>query len=107
MNKTAKIVLWIVVLVLIIWGISSISKNANQVADTGPIKIGFIGPLTGDAAAYGEPISNSVKMAEKQINDAGGINNRQVQVIFEDAKCDGQTAASAAQKLVNVDKVKF
>ncbi len=73
--------------------------------DTGPIKIGYIGPLTGDAASYGVDTLNGTKMKVDEINAAGGINGRQIELITEDGKCAGAEAASAAQKLVNVDKV--
>lgn len=71
---------------------------------TGPIKIGFIGPLTGDIAAPGNDLLNGVQWAVKEVNDAGGINGRNVQLITEDGRCTGAEAASAAQKLVNVNR---
>jgi branched-chain amino acid transport system substrate-binding protein len=77
----------------------------GQTQDSGPIKIGFIGPLTGDAAAYGVDTLNGVKMQVEQINAAGGISGRMVELVAEDGKCAGADAATAAQKLVNVDKV--
>ncbi len=108
MNNGTNWLTWIVVAVVVIgggwWFLSSSSSNT---ALTGPIKIGFIGPLTGDAAAYGEPTQNAVKLAVDELNKAGGVSGRQLEVIYEDGKCTGQDAASAAQKLVNVDHVKY
>ncbi len=72
----------------------------------GSIKIGFIGPLTGDAAQYGESERKAVEIAVEEINAAGGINGRPIEIIFEDGKCDPQAGGTAAQKLVNIDKVK-
>ena len=72
-------------------------------ADT--IKIGLIGPLTGDAATIGADVLNGAKLAVDQINATGGINGKKVELIAEDGRCTGADAASAAQKLVNVDKV--
>ncbi len=69
------------------------------------IAIGYIGPLTGDAAAYGIDTLNGVLLAAQEINDAGGIDGRMIRIISEDARCTGTDAASAAQKLVNVDSV--
>lgn len=97
-----KTVIGLVVLVLVLWGISSWVGGPSV---KGPIKIGFTGPLTGDAAAYGEPARNITAMAVAEINTAGGINGRQIEVVYEDGKCNGKDASSAAQKLVNVDKV--
>jgi len=83
-----------------------VSTGTNEPVSTEPIKIGFIGPLTGDAAAYGEPRRNIIQLAVEEINKAKGINGRMLEVIYEDGKCNGKDAANAMQKLVNVDKVK-
>jgi branched-chain amino acid transport system substrate-binding protein len=68
-------------------------------------KVGVLLPLTGDAAAYGEPGRNVLMLAASQINDAGGIDGKKIELVIEDAKCKGTDAASAMQKLVNIDKV--
>ena len=105
MSKTTKIIVWIVVLVLVIWGITAIFGGVSTPQETGPIKMGVTLPLSGDAAFYGEPARNIVAIAVEEINADGGINGRQIEMIYEDGKCTGATAASAVQKLVNVDKV--
>lgn len=74
-------------------------------SDTDSIKIGFIGPLTGDAAAYGVDAFHGSQLKVDEINAAGGINRRKIALIAEDGKCTGSDAATAAQKLTNVDKV--
>ncbi|MFH0949541.1 MAG: ABC transporter substrate-binding protein [Candidatus Aenigmatarchaeota archaeon] len=71
------------------------------------IKIGFIGPLTGGATSYGEAERNAIDLAVKEINDANGIYEKKLSVIYEDGKCDGREAVSAAQKLINIDNVKI
>ena len=83
------------------------NDTAKEEASNEPIKIGFIGPLTGDAAVYGEPVENVTKLAVKEINASGGINGRPLEVIYEDSLCDGKGAATAMQKLANVDKLEF
>lgn len=103
-----KVAGWVVLAIVVIGGLWwLLSHRSASVSGTGAIKIGFIAPLTGDAAAYGEPVINGTKLAVDEINKAGGINGRQIQLIVEDGKCTGQDAASAAQKLVNVDQVKY
>jgi branched-chain amino acid transport system substrate-binding protein len=103
MSKNSKTVLWIVGIVIVVgliqWGVS---RNGGS---SSVIKIGFIAPLTGDAAAYGESAQNIVQLAIGDINATGGINGKQVQVIYEDGACNGTTAANAMQKLANVDGV--
>ncbi|MDE2020423.1 MAG: ABC transporter substrate-binding protein [Patescibacteria group bacterium] len=80
-------------------------SNKSPATQTGPLTIGFMGSLTGDAAAYGEPQRNAVELAVKEINSKGGIDGRLVQVVYEDDGCSGTGGASAAQKLVNINHV--
>ena len=75
--------------------------------ETGPIRFGAIAPLTGDAAAYGLPIKRTLDLLVEQANATGGMNGRNIEVIWEDGKCDGTNTTTAAQKLLNVDKVNF
>ena len=69
------------------------------------IKIGTIGPLTGDGQSYGQDNLNAIRLRIDEINDAGGVNGKKIELVSEDAKCNGSDATSAAQKLVNIDKV--
>ncbi len=82
-------------------------KQGEQAELKGTLKVGFIGPLTGDAAAYGLPIQKVLNLATEEINSQGGINGKALEIIYEDAKCTGKEAATAAQKLVNIDKVNY
>lgn len=77
------------------------SGNVDE-SNTDTIKIGYVGPLTGGAAAYGQDVKSGVELYFKE-NPT--INGKKVEVIYEDGKCNGQDAANAAQKLINVDKV--
>ncbi len=95
---------WGIIIIIILIVIFSLSGGKKE---TGPIKIGVITPLSGDTALYGEVVRNSIELAVKDINLSGGINGRQIQTIYEDSKCSGKEAATAAQKLVNIDKVKY
>src|SRR3989344_5259538 len=100
-----KNVIWALVVIVILtllftWGGDKVPK------ETGPIKVGVIAPLTGDAAAYGEPLTNIVKMAVEEVNNAGGVDGRTIELVIEDGKCNGKDGGSATQKLVNVDGVK-
>jgi len=103
MNKTTKIVWWVVGVVVVVglvwWGVS---KNTAQ---GGTVKIGFMGPMTGDNATMGINGLAAVGIARDEINAAGGISGRQVEIVSEDSKCDATAAADAASKLVNVDGV--
>lgn len=68
------------------------------------IKIGYIGPLTGDLASIGQDEKSTVEMF---FEENPVIAGKKVEMIYEDAQCNAQKAASAAEKLVNVDKVQL
>ncbi|MBW2969893.1 ABC transporter substrate-binding protein, partial [Candidatus Woesearchaeota archaeon] len=70
------------------------------------IVFGAMFPMTGDGAAYGEPLSRQLQLAVDELNAAGGIDGKQVEIKLEDSKCNPKDGATAAQKLVDVDKVK-
>jgi branched-chain amino acid transport system substrate-binding protein len=69
------------------------------------IRIGWIGPMSGPQAKWGS--YQAVQLALEEINFNGGINKHPVKLIFEDGKGLGKDATSAAQKLINVDKVNY
>jgi branched-chain amino acid transport system substrate-binding protein len=70
-----------------------------------PIKVGAVFSITGPAAWLGEPERNTVKMLEEQINAAGGIHGRPLQVIIEDSEGDNTKAVIAVNKLLRRDNV--
>jgi branched-chain amino acid transport system substrate-binding protein len=69
-----------------------------------PIKMGSVMRLS-IGAEHGIPCSRGVEMAVAEVNQAGGINGRQVQLIVEDEKDSPAASVNAVQKLINVDKV--
>ena len=79
------------------------SKTESGDSDT--IKIGWVGSLTGEQAAFGTCESQTLKLLVKQQNEAGGILGKQIEVICYDTKGDAQEAVNAAKRLVAQDKV--
>jgi len=74
-------------------------------ASADPIKVGAILSLTGTYAALGSSEKNALELEVKRINDAGGINGRQIELIIEDDATDEAKAVAAASKLINQDNV--
>lgn len=68
-------------------------------------KIGFIGPLTGDNANYGIRCSNAAKLAISEINAAGGIDGKQLELIAEDSEGTVDKALASYEKLAYTDDV--
>lgn len=61
--------------------------------------IGGIGPVTGDAAVYGNAVKNGAQIAVDEINAAGGINGYQIEFKFEDDKAVGESSIDAYNTL--------
>lgn len=92
---------------MILATISSCASISGAASSQEPIKIGFIGPLTGNAVVVGIIEKRVIELAIEKINSEGGINGRLLEAIFEDGKCQGKEAATAASKLIEIDKVKI
>jgi branched-chain amino acid transport system substrate-binding protein len=69
------------------------------------IKVGFFGPLTGPAAGLGLDAKKGAEFATKQINAAGGINGKKVELVMYDDRGNRTEAVSVVRKLVQQDNV--
>ena len=69
------------------------------------IKIGGAFGLTGFASAWGEVDMNGALFAVEEVNKAGGVNGKNVELVVEDIISDSVKTVSAVQKLINVDNV--
>lgn len=98
--------IWVIIAIVIILGFIFLSKDNKAVLDEadGPIKIGASIPLTGEAASFGEFLGGGLQLAVKEINDAGGIGGRPIELIIEDDSCNA-AGVDAFNKLVNIDDV--
>ncbi len=72
-----------------------------------PIKIGVVTPLTGTYAPIGQQVRWGLELAAKEINAAGGILGRRVELLFEDEEANPAVATQKAEKLFQVAKVDF
>ncbi len=70
-----------------------------------PIKVGVYLPLSGANAAVGQSGVEGIEMAVEEINAAGGIAGRPIEIIKEDEENDPTTAVSVVNKLINQDEV--
>ncbi len=73
--------------------------SAADTSSDGTIKIGGIGPLTGDAAQYGVAVQLGAELAVSEINAAGGINGYQIEFKMEDDVNDAEKAVTAYSSL--------
>src|SRR3569832_571038 len=71
------------------------------------IRIGVVTPLSGTYAGIGQQVRWGLELATKEVNAAGGIMGRQVELSFEDEEAIPSVAVQKAEKLFQVGKVDF
>ena len=76
---------------------SAMVAGSAYVASADTIKIGVFGPMTGDAAATGASERQSVDLAVKEKNAAGGIRGKQIEVIYGDDAGKPEEAVNVAK----------
>ncbi|MDR2097426.1 MAG: ABC transporter substrate-binding protein [Spirochaetaceae bacterium] len=74
-------------------------------SDSNTIKIGGIFPLSGNVAVYGVEARNGILLAIEEINAAGGINGKKIELISEDDEGNPEKSVNAYNKLTAKDKV--
>ncbi len=80
---------------------------AAAISQTGPIKIGVVTPLSGTYAGIGQQVKWGLDLAAAQINAAGGVMGRRLELIYEDEEANPAVAVQKAEKLLQVSKVDF
>jgi branched-chain amino acid transport system substrate-binding protein len=80
-------------------------SNNDEAVDRSLIKIGYFGDLSGPTFNFGRSAYNGVLLAADEINNAGGINGRRIDVVFEDDRGSPEEAARLTAKLIDEDKV--
>jgi branched-chain amino acid transport system substrate-binding protein len=78
---------------------------AKPAAEMAPIKVGAIFAVTGGAANLGGPEAKTAEMFVENLNNAGGINGRKVQLLVRDSGSTPDKAISLAKQLIDEDKV--
>ena len=90
----------IMVLSMSACGGSSTGGDAKE-----PIKIGWVGPLTGDQAVWGKCESQTLEMLIEQKNEEGGLLGRKLELVKYDTKGDVNETINVTKRLVSQDKV--
>lgn len=95
--KKALVVLFVVVIAGMMF-----TGCSKKTSDT--IKIGGIFPLSGSVAVYGTECRNGVELAINEINAAGGIDGKMLELVAEDDEGSPEKSVNAYKKLVTKDK---
>ena len=77
------------------------NNGDNDTPDATTVKIGGIGPLTGAYANYGLSEKNGAELAVKEINEAGGIAGKQIELSYQDSQGESESAVNAYGKLMD------
>jgi len=93
------------IIMLAVLILSACAPAATEAPPAQPVKIGVIYNLTGGMASLDVPSANGAKLAAKEINAAGGVLGRQLELVVYDGKTDAATIGNAATQLVESDKV--
>jgi branched-chain amino acid transport system substrate-binding protein len=90
----------------VLTGAAALGFPAIVRGQSGAIRIGHLTPLTGFLGALGEYAVMGIRMAAEEINGAGGVMGRQLNVMSEDS-VNPATAATKAQRMLERDGVEF
>ncbi len=96
-----------VVAVLAVVAVAGFGCDTDGGGDDEPFRIGVMESLTGPGETYGTVSNQAKQLAVDEINAAGGIDGRMIELIVEDSKCGAQDAITAYNKLTDVDGVKI
>ena len=93
------------ILVALILSLSLFSACTNPGAGGDKVRVGVFMSLTGSTANFGISSVNGIKMAADEINAAGGINGKQIELLVQDDRSDASEAATIVTKFVTQDQV--
>ncbi len=109
MRKSMKKLLALTLACLMLLGLMACGEKGGDGGSGGSggdtIKLGWMGSLTGDQAAYGKCESQTLMMLVEEKNAEGGILGKQIELICYDTKGDAQEAVNVAKRLCAQDKV--
>ena len=99
--------LWVGIGIVVVVALAVVLIVTQTIREPAEIKIGATLPLTGNAAVWGSNAREGVNLAIERINALGGVNGKQIKVIYEDSQALPEKGVPAIRKLIKVDKVLF
>lgn len=86
-------------------GVAAVAAPSLLRAQGDPIRIATLTPLTGAGGPYGPAMAKVAAAVVEEVNAAGGVLGRKVQLVSEDDQTSPDAGVRAARKLIDVDKV--
>src|SRR4030065_2783403 len=93
------------IIMLVVLILSACAPAATQAPPAQPIKIGVLYNLTGGMASLDVPSANGAKLAAKEINAAGGVLGRQLELVVYHRKTDATQIGNDATQPAESPKV--
>lgn len=102
-----RVFLTIGLLLSIFSSFACVQKGGNtSTENTGDtIKVGVYGDLTGQTSSFGQSTKNGIELAVEEINNAGGVIGKKIQLVVEDDQGRPEQAKTVVSKLINQDRV--
>ena len=97
LNKLVSVLACIAMLAVMLFGACALAEDT--------IKIGAMYALSGDKAAIGNNILRGIDFAVEEINAAGGVNGKMIEIVRGDTQGDAKVAGSLAERLITQDHV--
>ena len=99
-----RVVGWGVLAVLLA---TAVACGGDDDGEETTFRIGVMESVTGAGETYGNVAVRAKQMAADEINEAGGIDGRMLELVIEDSKCSAQDAIQAYNKLTDVNGMKI
>jgi branched-chain amino acid transport system substrate-binding protein len=93
------------IVVILVVGLVLSSSGYGKDAELPPIKVGAIFAITGPASFLGAPESKTAEMLVAEINKAGGVDGRMIELIVKDTGSKPENAVSLTKQLIDEQKV--
>jgi branched-chain amino acid transport system substrate-binding protein len=87
--------------------VSACQGSGSAGGENEPLRMGAVLSLTGSYAPSAKYVEEGYKLWAKDVNSDGGINGREVELVFRDDQSDPATAATLARSLVDQEDVEF
>ncbi len=103
MKRVFAMVMAVVMAAVMFAGCSTGSTTTDSTTDSSSetIKVGILGPHTGEYASYGLGVRNGAELYFNKVNAAGGINGKQIELVIYDNKGDDTEAVTAFTRMVD------
>lgn len=90
-------------------GVMTLASPAliSSASAAGPIRVGVISPLTGAWTVYGKAHLSGFQLAVDEINAAGGVIGRQIEIVIADSKTEPRIVVEQANRLIRQERVDF